>query len=120
MARRKQPTDFPVTVEGIGTFTFGRRTMADEFAIQRKFADICGGGEHTEWLNNVGGWVSTLGILTVTAPDGWDIDDMDPLDDAVYADLLRVYLALREQEDSFRGKSGKGSQAGGAGAGDHN
>lgn len=113
MPRKPNPaTDFNVTVEGVGHFTFGRRTMADEFAIQRKFADLAGGADHTEWLSIVGGWVSALTVLTVRAPEGWDIDEMDPLDQDVYANLKKVYDALRDKEDSFRGKRGKGSEAG--------
>ncbi len=112
MARKAKPDDFIVSVEDIGSFTFGRRTMADEFAIQRRFADLAGGADHTEWLAIVGGWVAALTVLTVRAPDGWDIDDMDPLDGEVYAKLKKVYDALRDQEDSFRGKRRVGSEAG--------
>lgn len=120
MSRKPQPTDFAVPVEGIGTFTFGRRTMADEFAIQRRFADLAGGTDHTDWLNIVGGWVSALTVLTVRAPEDWNIDEMDPLDPEVYAKLKKVFDALRDQEDSFRGKRRAGSEAGSEGARDNN
>ena len=113
MARKANPeTDFTVNVEGVGNFTFARRTMADEFAIQRKFAELAGGSDHTDWLSMVGGWVASLTVLTVRAPDGWDISDMDPLDEEVYANLSRVHQALRDKEDSFRSQRGKGSEAG--------
>lgn len=112
MARKANPaTDFNVSVEGIGNFTFGRRTMADEFAIQRRFADLAGGSDHTSWLSIVGGWVSALTVLTVRCPDDWNIDEMDPLDPEVYAKLKKVFDALRDQEDSFRGRRGTGSEA---------
>jgi hypothetical protein len=122
MARKANPaTDFDVTVEDIGLFTFARRTMADEFAIQRKFADLAGGGDgHTTWLELVGGWVSALSVLTVRAPEGWDIATMDPLDDEVYAQLNKVYDALRSAEDSFRGKRRTNGQAGSEAAGNNN
>lgn len=112
MSRRPQPTDYSVPVEGIGTFTFGKRTMADEIKIQVEYARIIDGAEPTEWLSRVGGWISTLNVLTVRAPDGWDIDEMDPLDPKVYEDLMLVYLALRAKEDSFRRKPGTGSEEG--------
>lgn len=111
--RRPQPTDFIVDVEGVGSFTFAKRTMADEIKIQVEYARIIEGVEATDWLSRVGGWISTLKVLTVRAPDSWDIDDMDPLDEKVYEDMLLVYLALRAKENSFRGKPGTGSQEGG-------
>lgn len=113
MPRKSNPaTDFQITVDDVGMFTFGRRTFADEFAIQRKFADLTGGGPTTEWLRLVGGWVSTLAVLTVKAPEGWDIDAMDPLDPDVYAQLNRVHDALLDREYSFRGRTREGSEAG--------
>lgn len=104
MAREAQKTDFSVDVEGIGTFIFARRTMRDEIRIQREFARIIDGVEPTAWLAQVGGWLSDLGVLTVEAPEDWDIDGMDPLDDETYAKLLKVHTALREKEGSFRRK----------------
>ena len=98
-------SDFKVDVEGVGVFTFGYRTMADEFAIQRKYAELTGGGPTTQWLSLVGGWVAALSVLTVTAPDGWVLDEMDPLDEAVYEKMSRVFTALKEEEDRFRGRS---------------
>lgn len=116
MARRPHVTDFTHDVEGIGTFTFARRKMADEIKIQVEYAKLIDGSEPTEWLARVCGWISTLKVLTVRAPDGWDIEEMDPLDDEVYANMLLVFLALRSRENTFRGKSGKGSEEGSAGS----
>lgn len=112
MARRPQKTDFILNVEGIGSFTFAKRTMADEIKIQVEYARIIEGVEPTEWLSRVGGWISTLKVLTVRAPEGWDIDDMDPLDENVYENMALVYVALRAKEDSFRRKHGAGSEEG--------
>lgn len=102
MAREARETDFPVTVDGVGTFTFGRRTMKDEIAIQVEYARIIDGVEPTNWLALVGGWISTLKTMTVRAPDGWDIDALDPLDPETYAKLSKVHAALAEKERSFR------------------
>lgn len=102
MARTAQTTDFLVDVPGIGSFTFGKRRMADEIAIQVEFARIVDGVEPTAWLQAVGGWLSALRTLTVRAPAGWDLDEMDPLDDETYAKLNAVYTALIEKERSFR------------------
>lgn len=110
MARLPQPTDFTVPVEGVGQFTFGRRKMGDELAIQVEFARIVQGVEPTAWLQAVGGWMSALRVLTVFAPEGWDLDELDPLDDATYAKLSRVYDALTDKERSFRRGANTGSQ----------
>lgn len=102
--RSPKPTDFTVDVPDVGRFTFGKRTMADELAIQREYADILQGIDRpTVWLDTMGGWLSALRVLTVSAPDGWDLDELDPLDEATYAKLSAVYEGLRNQERLFRG-----------------
>lgn len=113
MARKGHTTDFDVPVEGIGTFTFGRRKLADEIAIQVEYARIIDGVQPTEWLALVAGWISALKVLTVRAPADWDVEEMDPLDDDTYAKLMKVHAALVDKERSFR----SGAKAGGQGAG---
>lgn len=104
--RTPNATDFTITVDGIGAFTFGRRSMRDELSIAAEFSRLTEGVETpTPYLATVAGWISTLKVLTVNAPDGWDIDAMDPLDEDTYAKLLKVHASLREKEGSFR--SGK-------------
>lgn len=110
--RLAQPTDFFEDVEGIGRFRFAKRKMADEIQIQRLFAEYTGGIAPTAWLLTLGEYLSTLRVLTVTAPEGWNLDDLDPLDEETYAKLGRVFVALREREETFRGRSkpqGEGS-----------
>lgn len=102
MARISKATDYTVDVDGVGTFTFGRRTMRDEVDVQREYAAILGGVVPTAWLEIVGNWIATLKVLTVRAPNGWDIDEMDPLDNETYEKMKRVYNALSEKELSFR------------------
>lgn len=111
MARKSQPTDYTVDVAGVGTFTFARRTMRDELAIQREYAAILDGVEPTAWLAAVGGWMSTLRVLTVRAPADWDIDGLDPTDNETYAKLGRVHEALLEKERSFRRQPGVAGEA---------
>ena len=119
MARTAQDTDFVVKVEGVGSFTFGKRTMRDEIAIQVEFARIIDGVEPTAWLQTVGGWLSTLRVLTVRAPAGFAADDLDPLDDDTYATLGKVYDALAEQERSFRRQKNGGSKGNSPSSGDY-
>ncbi len=114
MARQAKETDYTVSVEGVGMFAFGRRTMRDEIAIQVEYARIIDGVTPTDWLALVGGWLSALRVLTVRAPDGWDLDDLDPTDPETYSKLSRVYDALTEKERSFRQGTKPAGEASGA------
>lgn len=115
MPRAASADDFIVNVEGVGSFTFAKRTMRDEIKIQVEFARMIEGVEPTSWLQAVGGWLATLSVLTVRAPSDWDIEAMDPLEDEVYAKLNKVHEELRNKERSFRaGKKSVGESGGGA------
>lgn len=117
MPRQSNPTtDFSVTVEGVGRFVFGHRKMGDELEIQREYARMIDGVTPTDWLATVAGWLAALKVLTVSAPAGWNLDELDPLDEATYSKLHNVHHALREQERSFRRQPTAPGQAGGAGA----
>lgn len=116
MARIPSETDFNLTVEDIGTFTFAKRAMRDEIAIQVEYARIIDGVEPTAWLQAVGGWLSCFRVLTVRAPSGWDLETLDPLEPDTYAKMHRVYSALQEKERSFRRKPGAGSEGTGEAA----
>lgn len=112
MKRTPRPTDFDVTVEGVGNFVFASRTLGDEIAIQREYANIIGGVESpTDWLVTMAGWLSVLRTITVRAPEGWDLESMDPLASETYEKLYKTYTALREKEDSFRQGVGASGQA---------
>lgn len=117
MARKAAPSDFTVEVDGVGSFTFGRRTMRDEIKIQVEYARMIEGVEPTPWLGAVAGWISTLKVLTVRAPEDWDIDELDPLDEDTYARLMKVHSALAEKERSFRRSTAGGSANAGEGTG---
>lgn len=113
MARIPKDTDYTVPVEGVGSFTFGRRKMVDEINIQREYANILAGVSATDWLGTVGTWIATFKVMMVRAPSDWDIDEMDPLDDATFEKMRRVYDALCDKELSFRRKPGSGSEGSG-------
>lgn len=104
MARAAHSTDFNLTVEGVGIFVFGRRTLGDQIKINVEFARLIEGVEPTAWLDTVGTWLSTLKVLMVRCPEEFVVDDLDPLDDNTYAKLKLIYQALVEQERSFRRK----------------
>jgi len=113
MPRAAHNTDFNVDVEGVGTFVFGRRKMADHVKINVEYSRLTEGVEPTPWLYMVATWLSVLKVLTVRAPEGFVVDELDPLDDDTYGKLLKVHAALRAKEDSFR----RGPSAAGEGGG---
>jgi len=118
MSRIPSPTDFSVEVEGVGTFVFGRRKLADEVKIHVEYARMTEAVTPTPWLDNVATWVSTLRVMTVVAPPGFVIDEMDPFDEGTYERLARVYKALIDKEGSFRRGPAEAGKAGGQAAGE--
>lgn len=115
MSRTPSASDFVVPVPKIGAFTFARRTMRDEIAIQVEFARLIEGVEPTEWLQVVCGWLSVFKVLTVRSPADWNLETMDPLDPETYAKMKAVYDELLEKERSFRRGTAPAGEAGGEG-----
>lgn len=115
MVHAAATTDYYIDIEGVGRFRIAKRTMRDELRIQVEYANIIQGVQPTDWLNLVGGWISTLKVLAVESPEGWDIDSLDPLEDDTYRKLGHINAAIAAKEASFRGKSSEGGETGGAG-----
>lgn len=112
MARSSAATDFFVDVPNVGAFSFAKRTLRDELRIAAEYSRLTEGVETpTEWLQMVGGWIAALTVLTVSAPAGWNIETMDPLDPETYGKLAAVHMALREKEQSFRSGAAKAGEA---------
>lgn len=118
MARQPKESDIFVPVQGLGTFTFGRRTMADEIEIQVQYSQLIQGVQPTEWLSLLATWMSAIKVLLVKAPAGWDIDALDPTEEETYSQLFAVHTALVTKEGSFRLAKRLASKAGGPGAGE--
>lgn len=98
-----QQQTFAVLVEGVGNFEFRHRTLRDEIRIGVEYSRLTEGVKTpSNWLATFAEVVSTLKVLTVVAPGGWDIDTMDPLDPNSYYRLLRGWRALWEKETSLR------------------
>lgn len=116
MQRPSKPTDFRVPVPGVGDFVFGKRTMRDEIATQVEYARMIDGVAPTPWLEAVCGAIADLKTLTVKAPDGWDLDALDPHDPETYKNLIAAHRALLDQERSFRPGAAKADQAPGQGS----
>lgn len=91
-----------ITVEGIGEFAFRRRTLGDQMRIEGDSDRMLGGPVSDPGLRGISLALATLGRLTEMAPEGWDIEAVDPLDENAVARILKVHEALRAAEDEFR------------------
>lgn len=116
MARPPKPSDFRVTVPDVGDFVFAKRSMRDEIQAQVEYARMIDGVTPTPWLEAVCGAMADLTVLTVKAPDGWDVETMDPHDADTFAKLIAVHRGLREKEISFRPGAAKAGEADGSGS----
>lgn len=109
MARAAAPGDFQVQVDGLGSFTFGKRTMRDQFAIHAEYARLTEGVESPTWFAvEFSEIFAALKVLTVVAPVGWDIESIEP-EDASLAQMKSVHAALCAKEADFRRKPGAAS-----------
>ena len=107
---------YTVEVDGIGTFFFAKRTMRHEFKIQAEYSRLTEGVETpTANLEYIAGVFSTLRVLTIKGPDGWDLDALDPLESEDFEKVIRVHAALRAKEGSFRRQPTAASQGTGQG-----
>jgi hypothetical protein len=104
---------FTVTVDGLGEFVFARRNMRRNIAIGVETSRLNEGVDVGEFLEVFIAATATLKCLTVSAPDGWDIDEMDPFEADSYSKVMSAWSALRDKEESFR----KGAEAPSAGNG---
>jgi hypothetical protein len=119
MTRSASPNDFTVEVQGVGDFTFGRRTNRDRFKIAADYHRLTEGLEvgDSEFGLTAEAF-ATVKCLLVEGPA--DLSAMLDLDAAAAmgpdddAKLLRVYFALRQKELSFRPGAGEGGKAPGA------
>lgn len=106
--------DIKVGEKTIGSFVFRRRNFRDEFKIGAEYSRLTEGVETpTGWLHLLSTAVSTLKVLTEEAPDGWNIDAMDPADIETYNTIMEVYGRLATAEARFRSGSGMAGKAGG-------
>lgn len=118
--REMKHEDFAVEVEGVGNFIFSYRTMRDEFRIQTEYSRLTEGIAYpAPSLHEYATIFATLKVLTVEAPDGWDLSEMDPLDKEVFDNVVKVFNALRDQEEFFRKSPAEGSKEQGAGNGEN-
>lgn len=110
------PATFEVAVEDIGVFTFRRRNMRDQLKIEAAARHDTNSMSSSGDLFLAALQIETLSLLTVTAPDGWNLLDLDPLNESDWAKLDRVFRELRSAEERFRGRVPEQPRGVGAGA----
>lgn len=96
------PLTFSVSVDGIGEFTFKRRTLDAQFKIEAGAVQLLGGETASDALYRMAISFATVRHLAVTVPEGWDVDEIDPLDSEQMDRVQRVFGRLRQQEETFR------------------
>lgn len=93
-----------VEVAGIGTFRFRQRTIREQLRIEVEAHRILDGEEMPPvGLRQFALMIASLVVLLESAPAGFDLDAMDPLDPATFSQIEEVYAALRSAEAAFRG-----------------
>lgn len=103
---QESPTEFVADVDGIGQFTFARRTMRLEIKAKVEFRRLTEGEPLDEFTMTFLEAIADLKTMITDPPKGWrpeDIDKFDPFDDESYGKVLKVWGALREKERPFRG-----------------
>ena len=99
------PSTFPVDVEDVGAFVFKRRTLDAQFKIEALATRMLGGETASDTLYRMAVTFATVSHLTVTAPEGWSVEDVDPLDNEQMDRVQKVFGRLRAAEETFRAGS---------------
>lgn len=117
--REPNGSDFSIDVDGVGHFVFGRRTQKDKYLIRSVYSRMTNDyykedgtvGDMEAWMH------ATLEVLTVSQPESFDPDKLDPiLDENTGAKIEKVFMALRNKELSFRPKPATGESKSGSGS----
>lgn len=122
MSRTPHATDFFVEVDGIGRLGFARRKLIDQFKIRGLYSAATSGNFDAAGNMADLGALAYVTIQTLIVPSSgqFDIDLIDPLmDDNAEEEIMRIWIALREKERSFRpNKKTNSATTGEAGSGD--
>jgi hypothetical protein len=90
---------FPVEVPEIGRFVFRKRRVPDQVRIEAAAQRMTDGPTDDPELRHIAMAWATLQVLTVEAPEKWDLEDIDPLDAGDTAKMWAVWKELRAEED---------------------
>lgn len=115
MAHAPSTTDYDVPLDGVGTFRIARRTMGDHLKINVEYSKITEGVTPAQSFDVLATCIAVIRVLVVRAPDGWNVDELDPLEPTAFRNILDLHSLISEKEGSFRQKPAQGSQAAGQG-----
>lgn len=104
--RVKSDTDFFVDVPQIGRFSFARRAPRDVFRIRAEYNRFTDGYSDSNGDMEFGAFMfATLKVLMVSAPDGFDLEKLDPVMDDNWEDgVVKIFKSFRDTELLFRPK----------------
>jgi len=113
--RKPKETDFFIELPDVGTFRYGRQTIADRARIRADYIKIAGDSNEDYTLYLLASFVSAHKHSCVSAPAGWE--DAENIDDTNWnADKVKELLGLLEDNiDMFRKGDGTGVKAHGQG-----
>jgi hypothetical protein len=104
MTDRKQSGGVVLPVTGIGSFTFRKRNVRAEIAINQEYARLTEGVALTGFLETFIRAIAEMKALTIEAPEGYrpsDLDKLNPYDDAAYGRVLKVWHTLIDEREPF-------------------
>lgn len=98
---------YVLDLDGVGQFEVLRLTQRQRLRVLTEQARLTEGLEDLpETLMQEASITAAVKVLVVKAPEGWDVDLIDPLDeDGSYSAMQRLYAAISEREQRFRGKT---------------
>lgn len=118
MVRKANPeTDFTVSIDGLGDFRYGRRTLGDSMRIRSRFLQLVGDNADDIEMAATANAVAVHEVLCVSAPAGWeDLLKLDSVDPDNVSRVFELSAKLGDKEDSFRGAPKIHGEAAGSGA----
>jgi hypothetical protein len=102
---------FPVTVAGVGVFIFRRRTMRDLVGVEAEADRITGGPTSNVGIQRIARQFGELTVMMESAPPGWALEELDPLDTESIQMVLTISEAYHEAEATFLSARKAGREA---------
>jgi hypothetical protein len=107
----RDPTTFPVTVDGVGSFVCRRRTMRTAIAITAEYSRLTEGMEQVPVaFAGICNFIAYLKVMVLTGPSDWDPYLTDPDSQTDMDRMGEVYAAVKDAEGRFRAGAGKDPQ----------
>lgn len=112
---------YRVEIDGWGEFVVNRLTMGRNMEVAAEYERHLRGMQNTtREFRALANTMATAKVLVAVAPEGWSLDDLDPLDPQTYERLFDLASKIDQQERFFRSAPGghgprHGEESGGVG-----